>query len=114
MRELVFTYNADSGIANALIDYGKKYLAPGSYDCQLCMLSYGPFGMKRDWKKFIESLDADVRFLHKDEFESEFPDWNVDHPSLIDAVQRRVLISSNDFANISSMEDLKTRVSKVL
>jgi len=60
--KLLFIYNADSGIANALIDQGKKYLTPSEYACQLCMVSYGPLGMRKDWKKFVKRLPYEIVF----------------------------------------------------
>lgn len=65
-KEIIFVYNADGGIGNALLDYGKKYIQPDKYDCQLCMVTYGALGMKKDWKIFTSSLSYQVKFLHRD------------------------------------------------
>lgn len=69
MKELVFIYNADSGIFNSLTDFAHKIFSPSTYPCVLCSLTYGNFTMKREWKNFIESLPVKTSFVHKDEFE---------------------------------------------
>lgn len=69
---LVFVYNADSGIFNTLTDIAHKLFSPQTYECNLCAITYGNFGMRTEWKEFLETLDADLEFLHRDELESGY------------------------------------------
>ncbi|HYH86264.1 MAG TPA: hypothetical protein VEX60_12485 [Pyrinomonadaceae bacterium] len=64
---LVFVYNADSGLFNALADIAHKALSPQTYQCNLCALTHSAFGMRKDWKRFLETLDVPLEFLHADE-----------------------------------------------
>ncbi len=66
--KLVFVYNADSGFFNLLSDMAHKVVSPETYDCQLCMLTHGHLGMREQWKEYLDSLDAALEFLHRDEF----------------------------------------------
>ena len=66
-QALVFVYNAESGIFNALSDLAHKTLSPETYSCNLCALTYTALGMRKDWKQFIETLGASAEFLHADE-----------------------------------------------
>ncbi len=116
-KRLLFIYNANSGAMNGLLDYGKKYLNPSEYDCQLCMLSYGPFGMKKDWKKFTSSLPYPVNFLHIDELKSQYSFIKTNFPALVllsENQQYSVLIDSNEFKDIQTLDDLKKKVVTVL
>lgn len=70
-RELIFIYNADSGILNATLDSLYKFFST-SNSCELCSITHGSFGMKKEWEKFIQSLDEPVRFFHKNEWQKEF------------------------------------------
>jgi len=70
--ELIFVYNADSGILNLLKDAAHKMLRPGTYPCSLCALTYGAVSEKRRWRQFRNNDGRTMRFLHKDEFEAEF------------------------------------------
>jgi hypothetical protein len=70
--ELIFVYNADSGILNLLKDAAHKMLRPGTYPCSLCALTYGAVSEKRKWREFRKNDGRNMRFLHKDEFEAEF------------------------------------------
>jgi hypothetical protein len=72
---LLFVYNADAGLANALLDLVHKTISPRTYACSLCALTYG-VRMRPEWKAFIEALPVETRFPHRDEFRAEFPALN--------------------------------------
>lgn len=114
--EIIFVYNADSGLANSLIDYGKKYVSPSKYDCQLCMISYGQFGMKKDWKTFVGSLAYPVSFLHKNEFIEKYPKISTTLPAMLIISDDKLtaLLNSTDFDKIHNLIELKAKVRHVL
>ncbi len=66
-REIVFVYNADGTWTGKVKDAVHKIVRPSTYACQLCAVTYGFAGMKRQWRDFVTSLDATVSFLHRDE-----------------------------------------------
>lgn len=68
--ELIFIYNAKSGIANALFDFSHKIVSPSTYACSLCSLTYGDFGIKKQWQYFLNELDGKVTFLYKNQLQS--------------------------------------------
>lgn len=70
--KLVFVYNADSGVFNLLSDIAHKMFSPETYSCSLCALTHTNFGMKKEWKNFLESLNAEKEFLHADEFKDKY------------------------------------------
>ncbi len=115
-QKILFIYNADSGFANALIDQGKKYLTPSQYACQLCMVSYGPLGMRKDWKKFVSSLPYEVVFLHKDELSVRYPNVKTSLPAMVLLVKDRatVKLDGSDFESIDNLDQLKAAVMKAL
>jgi hypothetical protein len=70
-QKLVFIYNADSGLRNAIVDGAHKILNPESYRCSLCQLTHGVLSEKKVWQSFREDTEAAgtrLEFLHKDEF----------------------------------------------
>lgn len=69
---LIFVYNADSGLFNALTDMAHKIFSPSTYPCRLCALTYGNFGMRREWRDFVNRLSAQVEFLHADELKGRY------------------------------------------
>lgn len=70
--KLVFVYNADGGAFNLLTDIAHKIFSPETYSCNLCALTHSNFGMKKQWKKFLESVDAEMEFLHANEFKDKY------------------------------------------
>lgn len=64
--ELVFIYNAKSGIINSLIDFSHKVISPETYECNLCALTYGVFAKKEIWLDYIKSLPVNSTFTYKD------------------------------------------------
>jgi hypothetical protein len=80
---LVFVYNADSGLFNTLADAAHKILSPQTYQCALCKVTYGWFQERGAWRAFLDTLDADCEFLHRDELHARFPDLAVDLPAVL-------------------------------
>ena len=57
---LLFVYNADSGLLNSAKDYVHKIISPKTYECNLCAVTFGNFGIKNEWKRFVDSLNYSV------------------------------------------------------
>lgn len=74
MSALIFVYNADDGLAAALLDAVHKTVAPASYPCSLCAITYGPVSMKRGWKAYLAALPHEKRFFHRQSFARAHPD----------------------------------------
>jgi hypothetical protein len=60
MDRLLMIYNADGGLVNGALDLLHKTFSPATYPCRLCEVTYGTFGMKRDWRTTIEALPLPV------------------------------------------------------
>jgi len=86
--KLVFVYNADSGVFNTLTDIAHKLMSPSTYKCNLCSLTHGFFTAREEWMTFLDDLDADIEFLHRDEYLDRYPDAKIDYPA--------IFVSSND------------------
>ncbi|MBL4902604.1 MAG: hypothetical protein JKY62_08120 [Desulfocapsa sp.] len=69
---LIFVYNADSGLFNTLTDTAHKLFSPKTYECNLCAMTFSGIGMKQEWRKFIDTIDLPLEFLHKDEFKDKY------------------------------------------
>lgn len=83
ISRLVFVYNADSGLFNALADWAHKILSPQTYACRLCAVTYDNFGMRREWKQFVQSLGVPVEFLHRDELRRKYGVTDVPLPAVL-------------------------------
>lgn len=73
MPELLFVYNADSGLGNALLDTLHKTLAPATYACSLCAVTYGAVRMRPEWRDFLRGLPVRSLFLHRNELRQRYP-----------------------------------------
>lgn len=108
---LLFVYNDDSGLLPAIRSVFHKGLAPASYPCSLCALTYGLTRKRRRWREFVGQLDPAPRFLHRDEFLREAPGRMSDQP--LPAVFReepgagwRLLLSARELDALGSLEEL--------
>ena len=72
LQELIFVYNADSGLGNALLDGAHKILDPSTYSCSLCRLTHGALREREIWRKYRTASNTSMIFLHRDEFEKEY------------------------------------------
>ncbi|GAB2965421.1 hypothetical protein GCM10027048_38930 [Hymenobacter coalescens] len=79
MRQLLFVYNADSGLGHALLDAVHKLVSPATYPCTLCELTYGAARMRPQWKQFLQTLPLPARFLYRDQLPAAYPQL-VDQP----------------------------------
>lgn len=102
-------YNADGGLVNGAMDLLHKTFSPSTYPCRLCDVTYGPLGMKRDWRATIDALPLPVAFLHRDEWQAESPGDATPLPAILldQAGQLSTLVSAEDFAAIRSLDALK-------
>lgn len=73
-KHLVFVYNANSGLGDALLDGVHKILSPASYSCSLCAITHGAFTENKLWKEFRKRSGIGMEFLHKDEFANKYAD----------------------------------------
>ena len=70
--------------------------------------------MKNDWKKFVESRDPPVKFLHKDEFAEQYPDREAEFPCafLKKGDELELFISAREINRTEDLEELKALVSR--
>jgi hypothetical protein len=106
--KLIFVYNANSGKIYALFDAGHKLFNASTYPCSLCALTYDTFSENKIWKSFRESIDMDLKFLHKDEFETEYPNIKVNYPVVLKqkGEQTSILLSNQKLDAMKTVEEL--------
>ena len=105
--ELIFIYNAKSGVVNELIDFAHKIVSPETYDCNLCALSYGMFSMKKKWSTYIETLPLKSTFTYKDKF-SKNGYSNIKFPSVFIRSNEKLdeIISAAEINEIKNLDQL--------
>ena len=80
---LIFVYNADGGLINAVKDAVWKVARPSTYPCSLCALTYGWVSMHGRWRRFLDALPQDKVFHHRDDFAESFPGVSVALPAIL-------------------------------
>ena len=116
MNKIIFVYNADSGIINAMKDWAHKIVSPETYGCSLCALTYDNLGMRRPWREFIKELGYEVEFLHRDELAEQYGDKDAQLPAAF--IQRDgnldLWLTSETMDACNSLDDLQTLVQQNL
>jgi hypothetical protein len=112
--QIVFVYNADSGIFNTASDIAHKIFSPDTYTCNLCAITYGTFSIRTEWKEYLETLDADFEFLHRNELAEKFGITSLHLPAVLikkaDTLQE--WISAEEIKMCNNVADLKALMSK--
>ena len=105
--ELIFIYNAKSGVVNELIDFAHKIVSPETYDCNLCAISYGAFSMKKKWSTYIETLPFKSTFTYKDKFSKDGYS-NIKFPSVFIRSNEKLdeIISATEINEIKNLDQL--------
>ena len=113
---LVFVYNADSGLFNTLTDIAHKMFSPDTYECNLCMITHDNLSMRSEWKAFIEQLDIELEFLHRDEFIEQHKMSNAELPCVFikDDNGLSVFISAEEINVRKTVEELKQLIQEKL
>jgi hypothetical protein len=112
---LVFVYNADSGVFNTLADVAHKIFSPQTYGCNLCALTHTAVGMRREWKRFLDGLDAPLEFLHADELRARYGVEGVPLPAIFkgDGERLEVAVGADSINACRTLDDLKSLILKV-
>jgi len=110
---LIFAYNANSGLFNAVTDLAHKAFSPQTYQCNLCALTHSTFGMRRGWKVFLETLEMELEFLHADELKSRYRVSDVPLPAVFkkQGAELELLIGADSINECWTIDELKQLVS---
>ena len=108
MPNLIFVYNANSGIGNAILDVAHKIFSPKTYACNLCAITFDTFSENKSWKAFRENSLLDMEFLHIDEFEKEYKNQAFTYPIILSKNNNHlsILLSAEAINKLGSVEDL--------
>lgn len=111
---LVFVYNADSGLFNAVTDMAHKIFSPATYRCNLCALTYSTFGMRKEWKQFLDTLETPLEFLHADELGKRYGETSVPLPAIFkrDGQDLELWVAAPEIQACRTIDDLKQLVKK--
>jgi len=118
VRELLFVYNVDLTPVALVSDFIHRITSPETYPCRLCDLTYDRFTMKREWKRFLATLQVRTRFELRDGFRRKFPAHaDVPLPAIFevgadDTLQ--VLVSAEMLTRVSNLADLEGLLMRVL
>ena len=106
---LIFVYNAESGLFNTLADAAHKIFSPRTYRCNLCALTHSAVGMRKEWREFLNGLDATQEFLHADELEERYGVVGLSLPAIFRREDRdiEVLVGADSINACETMDDLK-------
>jgi len=106
---LVFVYNAESGVFNTLADVAHKIFSPDTYACNLCALTHTAFGMRGEWKQFLEGLGVPLEFLHADELKARYRVEGVPLPAVFEREGKslRVVAGADAINACGTLEELK-------
>ncbi len=109
---IVFVYNADSGVFNTLADVAHKIFSPQTYACNLCALTHTTFGMRGEWREFLDGLDCTPEFLHADELASRHGVSGVSLPAIFrrDGDRLDLLVAADAINDCRKLDDLKRLV----
>ena len=116
VKNLVFVYNADSGMFNTLTDIAHKVFSPQTYECNLCAISHSYLSERSEWKDFIEELGVECEFLHRDEFLKKYSSEEKDFPVIFELNdgELKLALSAEKINSCKSMDDLKSAINDVI
>ncbi len=114
--KIIFVYNADSGVFNLLSDIAHKMFSPQTYACRLCAITHSNFGMKKEWKAYLDTLPYPLEFLHTDEFKNKYKPEKVNLPAIFihENGSLKQIADAEEINKSKSIEDLKLIINNEL
>ncbi|MDO1502458.1 GTPase [Winogradskyella maritima] len=112
--ELIFIYNAKSGLKQSLFDMGHKLFSPKTYPCRLCALTFDTFSENHIWKTFRATNKAAMVFYHSDEFENHYPNAKYEYPIILNKSKNvlNVVLSAKELNKIENVHGLMTQLKR--
>ena len=83
MQKLRVLYNAKDDFYNRSVDYLHKVFSPSTYQCDLCKITHGSFGMRKDWQEFLLNKELETEFYYRENFLKLFPNVEVQAPAIL-------------------------------
>ena len=116
---LVFVWNADAGMLNAVRDSLHKWISPETYSCKLCALTHDFSSARRDWKDFLRDFARPTYFYYRDTLQDSgiLFDFPKTYPMVLEFHEGEwcAILTTEDFEGIFSLEELiytlKTKIS---
>lgn len=111
-KEIILCYNAYGGIYPGIKDFFHKIIAPASYPCNLCYLTFGTFSMKKQWKSCLDSLGYKIVQLHKDQFKRKYIPSDMKLPAILisNGTHTEVLATAEEINACKSLQELEELV----
>ncbi|MDQ6764189.1 MAG: hypothetical protein M3015_16390 [Bacteroidota bacterium] len=115
-QRIIFIYNAWGGIMPGTIGFLHKFFRPYTYPCNLCLLSHSAFGMKKQWKNFLDSLPLAKVYLDKDEGRKKYLPDDLPLPVILlsDSLHTTMLVNADEINSVHTLNNLITLVRKKL
>ena len=112
VTRLLFIYNADSGLWDAIVDGTRKLLRING--CTLCEITHGLVGEKSEWRACHQALGVPIDYLHRDELSPDLQSVVGDNlPSVLAEVdgELEILLEKDGIARCKgSVEDLRGKL----
>jgi hypothetical protein len=116
--KILFVYNVDLTPFALVSDFVHRIVSPETYPCRLCDITYDRLTMKREWKRFIESLPVRATFELRDRFRKKFPAYaSVPLPAVFRASpagKLAVVLSAEEIHAATDLVGLKTLVTAAI
>jgi hypothetical protein len=114
-KKIVFVYNADSGVFNLVSDIAHKIFSPATYACNLCAITHSNFGMRKEWKDYLDSLETPLEFLHADEFREKYQLEKGNLPAIFaeENGALREIASAEQINRSKTIDDLKMLIERI-
>ena len=109
LKTLLFVYNTDSSVLPELRDYtAGTSAASRAGNCTFCALTHSPVGMKKEWRRFVKALEIPSRFLNRNEFFSEFGNYEITFPAVFlrKGTELAILICSEELNRCQTLGDI--------
>ena len=98
---IIFVYNEESNAFSIVSGYVHKMISPKTYHCNLCKITHHHFGMRSEWKSFINKLPFKFEFFNKNSFAEKYTNLSISFPAIL-------LSRNNQLHSLAFAEEINT------
>ena len=94
--KLLIVYNTGSGLLSNIADFLHMSLSPKTFRCHLWYLTHTNFGMKKEWKSFLDNIGMKYYFFTQDRFSQKHSIENAQLPAIFVKLGESVSLIATD------------------
>ena len=98
-----------------MFDFAHKIISPTTYPCDLCALTHGHFGERKEWINFLQESNFKIEFHHIEDFEQKYnieDEYPIIYTRMEDSL--KPILNAKEIAAIKDVNELMHKLKSMV